>query len=119
MEDLASGCICCDLNRQVPEAWKALQAAFHPDVILVEPSGLAAPGILRNTFTGLVGRDDELVNIYLVDLVDFSRRKGRLGPFIQQAVATADIVVPTKASLVEREIPTRFRAVLDQDCPDV
>lgn len=118
VEDLASGCICCDLSRQLPAVFGALRKSVNPDVILVEPSGLATPGLLQETFANLLVPGDQLTGFYLVDLLEFARRDCRPGPFYQRAMTTADIVVPTKQGLAGPDVPVRFRQAVEQAHPN-
>ena len=40
ISEMAAGCICCSLVGDFHQALKDVQAQFHPDRILIEPSGV-------------------------------------------------------------------------------
>ena len=113
VQDLASGCICCDLSSELPGAFAALSEALDPDVVLIEPSGLAAPGILKNALTGILKPEDEFTGLYLLDLVEYDHRGRSLSPFHQRAAETADILVPTKESQVSLGVMTALSEEID------
>ena len=109
VEDLASGCICCNLSSEVPRALSALREALDSEILLIEPSGMAAPGIVSGTIRSLLEPGDTMTAFYLFDLVEYSRRDRGLSPFHLRAMESADVVVPTKASMVSGDCICRFR----------
>lgn len=40
--DMKAGCICCSLRNDLPIAIARIKSEIHPDVLLIEPSGLAS-----------------------------------------------------------------------------
>ena len=42
VKDLNSGCICCTLRQELPIAIKEIEISVRPDILLIEPSGLAS-----------------------------------------------------------------------------
>lgn len=40
--DMKAGCICCSLRNDLPVTIARIESEFHPDVLLIEPSGLAS-----------------------------------------------------------------------------
>jgi len=49
VQELFGGCICCTLQTGLVETLRALEAQYAPDWVVVEPTGLAAPGDLMKT----------------------------------------------------------------------
>ena len=71
--EMSSGCICCSLVGDFAEALKKVKEQFHPDRILIEPSGV---GKLSDVIRAVqnVG-DSELVPGSLTTVVDATRAK--------------------------------------------
>jgi len=49
VQELFGGCICCTLQTGLVETLRALELQYAPDWVVVEPTGLAAPGDLMKT----------------------------------------------------------------------
>jgi len=43
VKEMAAGCICCTLGMDLAVAVNGMMAAYAPDVLIIEPSGLADP----------------------------------------------------------------------------
>jgi G3E family GTPase len=43
-EELTSGCICCTLRISMQYTLQTLEEEFRPDVVIIEPTGIAFPG---------------------------------------------------------------------------
>ena len=100
--ELPSGCICCSLRASLPEAIDMIYEDLKPDVLLIEPSGIATPANVlaaikrcrhaeKYTLRPLIGIVDATVFQDFVD--DF-------GEFYRNQVETADILLINKTDLV-------------------
>ena len=49
--DIGGGCICCQVAGQLIRAIEALARDSHPDLVLIEPKGVAVPGAIRDAVT--------------------------------------------------------------------
>ena len=82
VDELNSGCICCTLVGDFQKAVDDLIAKYHPDRLLIEPSGvgklseiLAAVERAEQIFAGrLKNVDDEYIRERSVDVCDVCRR---------------------------------------------
>lgn len=96
VKDLNSGCVCCTLRQELPIALKEVEASAQPDVLLIEPSGLASledlvqlPGIKVD---GIISLVDVHMYTFLKKLnFDFYRRQFYL----------SSVILLTKTSEVE------------------
>lgn len=96
VKDLKSGCICCTLRQELPVAIKEIEASIQPDILLIEPSGLASleelvriPGIKVD---GVISLVDVHMYAFLKKLnFDFYRRQFYL----------SSVILLTKTSEVE------------------
>lgn len=46
VRELAGGCVCCTLTAELPSTLQRLAAESRPDVVILEPSGIAEPGAI-------------------------------------------------------------------------
>ena len=84
ISEMSSGCICCSLVGDFHEALKDVQEQFHPDRILIEPSGVGklsdviaavektaaeVPGMQLNSYTTVV--DGAKVKMYMKNFGEF------------------------------------------------
>ena len=84
ISEMSSGCICCSLVGDFHEALKDVQEQFHPDRILIEPSGVGklsdviaavektaaeVPEMTLNSFTTVV--DGAKVKMYMKNFGEF------------------------------------------------
>jgi G3E family GTPase len=49
--DIGGGCICCQVAGQLIRAIEALARDARPDLVLIEPKGVAVPGAIRDAVT--------------------------------------------------------------------
>lgn len=100
---IAGGCVCCSFGSELIETMQALGKRMpRPDHVLVEASGVALPGAIASTVS--------LLPDYAVDgvvvLADCETVRSRaadryLGDTIERQLADADLVLATKADLVD------------------
>ncbi|MDR3077913.1 MAG: cobalamin biosynthesis protein CobW, partial [Planctomycetota bacterium] len=53
VREIAAGCVCCSLAGDFALAVRELSAYEKPDFLLIEPSGIAAPQLVKQALTGL------------------------------------------------------------------
>lgn len=87
VKELVSGCICCTLRMELSRVIEDIRHSIHPDIVLIEPSGLASleeltqiPGFKPD---GIVTLVDASMYAFLQKLnPDFYRRQFRLSSVI-------------------------------------
>ncbi|MCG7844104.1 MAG: hypothetical protein MIO90_01580 [Methanomassiliicoccales archaeon] len=102
VQELPRGCICCTLGPNFLETVRTIQDEFQPDMVLVEPSGIADPDKLLATMEYYTG--PPLRSITVVVLLDAVRFpiliKAMVRPLHIQ-LKVADIVLISKADEVD------------------
>ena len=108
---LPNGCICCELRGDLLMALQEIEHRFHPDRLIIEPTGLAAPDQLEVVF----GYDD-IAQFASVDtvaaIVDASRYQAArqiFGTFYNEQIARAGLVLINKADLVDDDALVKAR----------
>jgi G3E family GTPase len=112
--EITAGCICCQIGADQVRTLQMLQDDYHPQVVIVEASGVATPrGVLENLryFTGALER------VWTVALVDPTRLEALLEvltPLIESQIAEADEVVITKVDEASPVELARARAEVER-----
>lgn len=111
MVELTSGCICCTIQTDFLRAVEEIRDRIDPDFLVVETTGVAQPGDMfdilfhppLSEFAGLRS---------LVTVVDANFFKARkvLGPFYENQIRFADLLILNKIDLVDTE---RVREIQD------
>ena len=109
--EMNSGCICCSLVGDFSEALKKVLAEFHPDRILIEPSGVGKLSDVKRAVSGVV--NDEVTIESCVAVVDAKKARvyrKNFGEFYVNQIEAANCVVLSRSQDVSEE---RLKEVLD------
>ena len=109
--EMNSGCICCSLVGDFSEALKKVLEQFHPDRILIEPSGVGKLSDIKRAVSGVLS--DEVVINSCVTVVDAKKARvyrKNFGEFYVNQIESADCVVLSRSQDVSEE---RLHEVLD------
>lgn len=113
VKELYSGCICCQLGLDLLSTLHALEKEQQPDVVILEPSGIAEPGNILKILPYYEGTPVEQVkSIILVDPGELPLLLEALTPLITGQIAAADIVAVNKVDEAsEEQIQEAVKAV--------
>ena len=109
--EMNSGCICCSLVGDFSKALKKVLDEFHPDRILIEPSGVGKLSDIKRAVSGVLS--DEVVINSCVTVVDAKKARvyrKNFGEFYVNQIESADCVVLSRSQDVSEE---RLHEVLD------
>jgi G3E family GTPase len=115
VQELSGGCICCTLGVSLIETIRTLAINFEPDIIVMEPSGIADPESLKE----VVEREDSqlISNLEVVVIMDAGRYenfKAALKKPFAKLVASADIILLNKKDLVSEDDIARIASDLEK-----
>jgi G3E family GTPase len=103
VQELFGGCICCTLQAGLVDTLLDVREAYAPDWVLIEPTGLAAPGDIL----GLVADNvPDLGTVRALTVVDAARWPMLLEvvePLVVSQLVSADVVAVNKADEVDDE----------------
>ncbi|WP_406657907.1 GTP-binding protein [Methanolobus sp. ZRKC2] len=100
--ELTSGCICCSLKVNMKTTITLLAKDYAPDILLIEPTGIAFPQVIKNEIN-LMNLTDVSIQP-LVTLIDGSRFKQLMKEvknFAMRQIIDAEILGINKLDLVE------------------
>jgi len=107
MVELANGCICCTLQRDMLRAVEEILEGYHPERLLIEATGVADPlEVLKFLLDSpLSSRFSEMSVITAVD-ADLWEGREYFGPLFYNQIRAADLVLFNKVDLLpEDRIP--------------
>jgi len=109
--EMNSGCICCSLVGDFSEALKKVLEQFHPDRILIEPSGVGKLSDVKRAVSGVLSDDVEINScIAVVDAKKARVYRKNFGEFYVNQIEAADCVILSRSQDVSEE---RLKEVLD------
>ncbi|AKB73443.1 Putative metal chaperone, involved in Zn homeostasis, GTPase of COG0523 family [Methanosarcina lacustris Z-7289] len=118
-EELTSGCICCTLRISMQYTLQTLEEEFRPDVVIIEPTGIAFPGQIREEIE-LMGLS-ELSFAPVVTIIDpgrFGTEAKEIPRFIENQVKEAEILCINKVDIAPAEIVLATEQMLTELNPE-
>ena len=106
ISEMSSGCICCSLVGDFSQALKDVQARFHPDRILIEPSGVGKLSDVVVAVQNTVADVPELALNSFVTVADASKVKVYLknfGEFYLDQIQSAGTIILSRTQKLTPE----------------
>lgn len=103
---ILGGCICCSLGSDLVSTIKAVVDEFDPDIIFVEPTGVALPSQVKRFFVQasyLVPKLEFSPTIALVDGARFRSLLAEFKDFLTKQARDAEILAITKIDKVDKK----------------
>ena len=104
INELNSGCICCSLVGDFAKALKKVCEEYHPDRILIEPSGVGKlSDVIRAVYSAEL--KDCVINTYtaIVDAAKCKMYMKNFGEFFNDQIETANCIIFTHADIAGEE----------------
>lgn len=102
--ELPSGCICCSLAGTMQDALVNIKKDYNPDVLLIEPTGLAFSGKVKEAIE-LINYEAEIIRI--VGIFDGPRFKlftSKKKEFYKKQLEDSDILIMNKMDLTPENV---------------
>ena len=88
---LQEGCICCTLSGTLQSTMRDIERELDPDVVIIEPTGLALPHKVRELIRGTVS-EDEINTIGICDAMRFDRLREKKEDFLRMQLQRSDVL---------------------------
>ncbi|MDO4788131.1 MAG: GTP-binding protein [Johnsonella sp.] len=105
IREMNSGCICCSLVGDFSENLKEILKSYHPERIIIEPSGVGKLSDVINA-VGNVEADFGLKNNAAVTIVDAKKIKmyaKNFGEFFNNQIENAKLIVLSRTDIMDGE----------------
>ncbi len=109
VREIYSGCVCCSLRMDLIQTLLDLERTIAPDIVIIEPSGVASPRQVLQALQGYGGQIEEKVVYTLVDASRFQAVTDLSIPLIQDGIQAADQILLNKVDLVSPAELTALR----------
>lgn len=116
--ELPDGCICCSLSGTLQTALKNIEDDIDPDVIIVEPTGLALPFKVKDL---VINSGIETEGIYIIGITDverFSLLISKKEEFIKRQMSGADFVLINKMDIAKPGQIDEIKAWFGKEFPE-
>ena len=110
VQELFGGCICCTLQVGLVETLRAVETRYEPDWVIIEPTGLAAPGDILGLVVDNCPHVDTIRVLTLVDAPRWPMLLEIVEPLVTAQLEAADIVAVNKVDQVDEKA---LEAVMD------
>ena len=101
--ELTEGCICCSLSGSLQNTLRIISNEYKPDIILIEPTGLALPSKVNTIIRTSMVEFDRNISVALVDAFRAERLFNEMRQFFSRQISGVDIIAINKVDLVPPE----------------
>ena len=114
---LQNGCICCTLSGTLQSALKNIKKDIDPDIIIVEPTGLALPHKVKELVEVSMIDPDEIYIIGVADVQRFEDLIKKKEDFFRMQMSKADFIMINKKDLAKPGQIEEVTAYLNKEFP--
>ena len=121
ISEMSSGCICCSLVGDFGKALKDVQAQFHPDRILIEPSGVGKLSDVVVAVQNTIAEIPDMVLDSYVTVADATKVKvymKNFGEFYNNQIESAGAIILSRTQKLTQEKLEAAVAMLREKNPD-
>ena len=121
ISEMSSGCICCSLVGDFNKALKEVEAQFHPDRILIEPSGVGKLSDVIVAVENTVADVPEMKLNSFVTVADATKVKvymKNFGEFYNNQIEVAGAIILSRTQKLTQEKLEAAVALLREKNPD-
>ncbi len=106
ISEMSAGCICCSLVGDFHKALKDVQAQFHPDRILIEPSGVGKLSDVIVAVQNTAAETDDMKLNSFVTVADATKVKvymKNFGEFYNNQIESAGTIILSRTQKLSQE----------------
>ena len=116
--ELPDGCICCSLSGTLQSALKNIARDIDPDIIIVEPTGLALPHKVKELVHYAMIDEEATYIIGVADVQRFEDLIKKKEQFFKMQMSGADFVLINKCDLTTPEKIEQIKAWVHESFPE-
>ena len=116
--ELPEGCICCTLVGTLQAALRNIKKDIDPDMIIIEPTGLALPHKVKNFVHTSMIDEDSCKIIGLADVERFDLLIEKKEQFYRMQMSAADIILINKIDIAQPGQVEHIKKWFSDNYPD-
>jgi G3E family GTPase len=102
--ELVNGCICCTLSTDLVRTLQELDTGYNPDLVIIEPSGVADPKSIQSAMPYYKGTPFESLNtVSVLDPLRVEMLITVMTPLITSQIKNADCILISKCDQATSE----------------
>jgi G3E family GTPase len=117
--EISEGCICCSLSGTLQSTLKRAKQELSPDVILIEPTGLALPNRINSIIRTSMIEPEMSRTVTLVDAFRVEDLLANTRQFFLRQVEHADVLALNKVDVMDRDRLDDVERTMEDLCPGV
>jgi G3E family GTPase len=110
VKELYSGCICCSLRTDLVQTLLELERTWNPDVVLLEPSGVAGPDQVLEALVGYGGEINRRQVAVVLDATRAALLQSGTIPLVERGIGVADLLLVNKCDAAAPAAATALTA---------
>ncbi len=117
--ELPNGCICCSMVGTMHESLMKIKSEIAPDILIIEPTGIAFPGKVREAIE-LIDYGEEFIQI--IGIFDGPRFKlfvEKKKDFYKKQLMDSDILVMNKMDLTPNDVKEEAIQWMNKEIPGI
>lgn len=117
--ELPNGCICCSMVGTMHESLMKIKSEIAPDILIIEPTGIAFPGKVREAIE-LIDYGEEFIQI--IGIFDGPRFKlfvEKKKDFYEKQLMDSDILVMNKMDLTPDDVKEEAIQWMNKEIPGI
>ena len=117
--ELPNGCICCSMVGTMHESLMKIKSKIAPDILIIEPTGIAFPGKVREAIE-LIDYGEEFIQI--IGIFDGPRFKlfvEKKKDFYKKQLVDSDILVMNKMDLTPDDVKEEAIQWMNKEIPGI
>ena len=118
VKEIYQGCICCDLRTDLISSLIELERDYKPEVIVMEPTGVADPYLTLSALAGYPGYVESKTMVSVVDAERFVEISDLQISLVIDGIKSADLVALNKIDLISPENHETLRNEIQSINPD-
>ena len=113
VRDLKGGCICCTMQGSLMDSLVSLRNEYAPDIVVIEPTGIADPEFIVNSVKAFPGIDLEATHVsVVVDCERFLKVQKMFERPLRNQLKLAEVAMLNKIDTVASEDLDRIEVAI-------
>jgi len=121
--EISGGCICCEVQGTLTTTVTNIYMSYRPDVILVEPTGVAIPLGLKQAAAETIKKMPKILEqspiVTFVDAMRINKLMNNVRRLVETQIVEADAVLINKVDAVDEERLATVTALIRDLNPEV